>query len=134
MIVSLSNLGVDEKRYDGEEPGSILELDNEELMRVEGPVRYDLRINLVNSELIVRGDLKVDMSFLCVRCAEFFPVTVHEPSFLNVREAVDRTECVDLTGDIRESIILAFATNPVCDPGCKGLCAQCGTNLNRKKC
>ena len=43
-------------------------------------------------------------------------------------------ESVDLTEDIRESIILAFPHYPVCKPECKGLCPQCGENLNRQTC
>jgi uncharacterized protein len=43
-------------------------------------------------------------------------------------------ESVDLTGDIRESMILAFPHYPVCDSACKGMCPQCGTNLNQKEC
>ncbi|MDA0577799.1 MAG: DUF177 domain-containing protein [Verrucomicrobia bacterium] len=43
-------------------------------------------------------------------------------------------DCVDLTEDIREAIILAFSGYPVCNPDCKGLCASCGMNLNKAAC
>lgn len=43
-------------------------------------------------------------------------------------------ECVDLTADIREAMILAFPAYPVCSPECKGLCATCGVNLNKAAC
>ena len=134
MIISLARLGVDERHYEGTLPGAILELEGEEFVRVQGDVRYDLRVNLVGGELVVRGKVEADMSFVCVRCAELFPLTVSDSSFVRVKEVHEKTECVDLTEDIRESIILAFAMNPVCDPGCKGLCTQCGANLNKKKC
>jgi uncharacterized protein len=134
MIVSMVNLDEDEKSFQGEEPGSILELDDNEFIRVDSPVRYDLKVNLVNREVVVRGEIAADISFVCMRCTEFFEVTVRDSSFLRVIEVNDKTECVDLTGDIRETIILAFAVSPICDSGCKGLCDQCGINRNKEKC
>jgi uncharacterized protein len=134
MIVSLIDMDIDEKSYQGEDPSSILELDDQKFVRAEGPVKYDLKINLVDCELVVRGEIKADVSFICMRCTEFFRVTVQDSSFLRVVQVNDNTESVDLTGDIRETIILAFAVSPVCDSGCKGLCDQCGTNLNKEKC
>jgi len=49
-------------------------------------------------------------------------------------EAQQDPESVDLTGDIRESMILAFPHYPACRPECKGLCPTCGINLNRDTC
>ena len=102
--------------------------------RYEERVGYDLRINVAGGELITRGSVSADIAFVCVRCAEFFSTTVKEPAFLRVVELPDKTECVDLTDDIRESIILAFPLNPLCSADCKGLCRQCGTNLNKRTC
>ncbi|MCE9615358.1 MAG: DUF177 domain-containing protein [Lentisphaerae bacterium] len=48
--------------------------------------------------------------------------------------ASEGRDCVDLTGDIREAMILAFPGYPVCSPECKGLCATCGVNLNEAAC
>jgi len=41
---------------------------------------------------------------------------------------------VDLSGALREAAILALPQIRVCRPDCRGLCAQCGTNLNIKRC
>ncbi|MBN1204639.1 MAG: DUF177 domain-containing protein [Myxococcaceae bacterium] len=41
---------------------------------------------------------------------------------------------IDLDPIVREQVLLALPMNAVCREDCKGLCAQCGQNLNEKKC
>ena len=41
---------------------------------------------------------------------------------------------VDLSPLIREQIILALPTRPLCRESCRGLCPQCGVNLNFQPC
>jgi uncharacterized protein len=41
---------------------------------------------------------------------------------------------VDLSPLVREQIILALPTRPLCRDNCKGLCASCGINLNTQAC
>lgn len=43
-------------------------------------------------------------------------------------------DAVDLSPLIREQIILALPTRPLCQEACKGLCPQCGANLNTQTC
>ncbi|KAL5713685.1 hypothetical protein ACHQM5_015739 [Ranunculus cassubicifolius] len=45
----------------------------------------------------------------------------------------DRKE-IDVSKNIRDLIHVEITINAVCDPGCKGLCLQCGVNLNVGKC
>ena len=41
---------------------------------------------------------------------------------------------IDLEQLMREQFYLALPMKPLCSDGCKGLCAVCGTNLNRSTC
>ena len=41
---------------------------------------------------------------------------------------------IDLEQLMREQFYLALPMKPLCGDGCKGLCAMCGTNLNRGAC
>lgn len=41
---------------------------------------------------------------------------------------------IDLEPIVREQVQLALPMNAVCREDCKGLCAQCGQNLNEKQC
>jgi two-component system sensor histidine kinase PilS (NtrC family) len=39
-----------------------------------------------------------------------------------------------LTEDVREDILLAFPARNLCSGGCRGLCSECGQNLNVREC
>jgi uncharacterized protein len=41
---------------------------------------------------------------------------------------------IDLDPIVREQVLLAIPMSAVCREDCQGLCAQCGQNLNEKKC
>ncbi|KAJ4710383.1 DUF177 domain protein [Melia azedarach] len=41
---------------------------------------------------------------------------------------------IDISKNIRDNVHLEITINAICDPGCKGFCLKCGTNLNTSKC
>ena len=43
-------------------------------------------------------------------------------------------EILDVDGWARDAVILALPIVVTCSPGCRGLCAQCGVNLNLGDC
>ncbi len=136
MIIEVQRLtkAEDGLQYNGEEPSEILNLDDADALSVKGPVSYDFKAELVSNELVVIGSLSADVWFKCSRCCEFFGGSGINVPFERVVEVSPNTDVVDLTGDIREAIILAFPTHPICAANCKGLCSQCGTNLNEADC
>jgi uncharacterized protein len=44
------------------------------------------------------------------------------------------TEEIDLAPLVREQVMLALPTRPICDENCRGLCGGCGANLNYEAC
>jgi uncharacterized protein len=45
-----------------------------------------------------------------------------------------RDGMLDLIELIREQFVLALPMKPLCTDACRGLCPQCGTNLNKTQC
>ena len=45
-----------------------------------------------------------------------------------------RDDQIDLNELLREQFYLALPMKPLCQDGCRGLCPQCGTNLNQGAC
>jgi uncharacterized protein len=43
-------------------------------------------------------------------------------------------EVLDLEEEIINNFLLALPISPICNSSCKGLCPDCGINLNRNKC
>lgn len=134
VIVDIANMPFEGKRYTGEEPVSIFDMGEEAGVCIEQPAGYDFRAYMASGELIVDGKLTASVSFRCSRCAEFFPFRVEIPNFRCIREVAGNVESVDLTDEIRESIILSFPNYPICGADCRGLCPECGKDLNKGKC
>lgn len=44
------------------------------------------------------------------------------------------TEEINLAPLIKEQVLLALPTRPLCEEDCRGLCGTCGVNLNFEKC
>jgi uncharacterized protein len=119
---------------EGEEPANVLALEPSSQIQPEGPLSYSLRIQYVTQELIITGEIRTRVRYACSRCAESTSIEVRDPAFFAEREVENLHDTVDLTDEVRESIILAFPSYPLCRSDCQGLCAQCGGNLNKERC
>ena len=122
------------RRFTGEEPAAILELDQETNFQVIGDVRYALSAQRFDADLLVRGVLEVDVRGRCARCGEGSTQTIRDGAFACTYSLSAANELIDLTADIREAILLALPMNFLCSAACRGVCVQCGANLNKAPC
>ena len=134
MKILVARIPAEGFQYEGTDPGAILEIADDPFVRVEGDVRYDLFAQRVSEELVVRGTLSVGLGLRCTRCTVFFSTTVRVSDFLRAYSASKDVDSVDITADMREELLLHIPGFPVCGEGCKGLCAQCGADLNKGSC
>jgi len=128
LLVNLRHLANENLRLQGELSPEELDLEtDDEMVRTRGPVAYDLEVQLLETELLVRGSLRVTLDCQCVRCLKPFLHRLKLEEWtcllpLQGEEAVPvNSDCVDLTPLIREDILLAFPQHPVCDTKCSGL-------------
>jgi uncharacterized metal-binding protein YceD (DUF177 family) len=112
------------------------------------PVRVALEIFRQDEQLQVRGTASVAIRQVCVRClreterelaADVSVVASARAQRDAGEEAPDGLiyhdgEIVDLTGEIRELLLLEVPTAPVCRAQCLGLCPRCGADLNEGPC
>lgn len=134
MKIMVARIPAEGSDYEGTDLGEMLELENDPTVKQVGDVHYGLNAQLVSEELVVRGVLWFDLTLKCARCTEFFSTTVTDSDFLRAYSATKDTESVDLGKDMREDLLLHLPAFPVCNAVCKGLCAQCGANLNKRSC
>lgn len=91
-------------------------------------------------------DIEIDCSYCLKKIIQHIVIPQAERSFFIERKEVvsdplegnflvdmHRRE-ISLFEMVRQEIHLHFPLNPVCYEGCKGLCNQCGQNLNNKDC
>ena len=96
------------------------------------PFAYDLKVSKVSNELLIRGEVELPLSCVCDSCLQDFDHSVVTDDICHVIE--NPPDTVDLTNYIREDILLAVPQIYVCDDDCKGLCSNCGQNLNIEQC
>lgn len=134
LIVDLLRLDAAEQLR-GETDPSALDLGPVDgLFEPKGGMRYDLRVERLGNELLVRGRVAQSLTCVCSRCAEPFESEAVDGAYTAIYPVEAGTEYVDLTPEMREAIILALPGYPVCRSECRGLCHVCGRNLNRGKC
>jgi len=96
-----------------------------------GPVQVSLEFSVGEKELLLQGTATGTVRDQCARC--LVPVT---PGFAATLDQVYGNEIseIDVSGEIREAVMLALPERALCRPDCKGLCPKCGQNLNEKDC
>ena len=134
MIINVARIPEQGLKFHEEEPGEILELGEADDFHAAGPVSCDLYAQVVDEILIVRGTLSVPLEARCARCTQMFSTTVTDSGFLRDFPGIQGTEEMDITGELREAIMLSLPHFPLCNEGCKGLCPRCGKDLNGGPC
>ena len=134
MKIWVARIPEEGAKHEGSDPGAIMQVENDPLVRNAGDVRYELYVQRVSEELVVRGRLAAELEMRCARCSEFFSTTVAVSDFLRAYPAPKDTDSVDITEDVREEILLHVAGFAVCSVDCKGICPRCGVDLNKGSC
>ena len=118
LIIDASRVDSEGEEIEGEV--GCVDLD-EEFVKPFGGVRYRLTAQVFGTELLVRGHLEQDFDLVCCRCGRDFDDTIKVDDFTISREIDEKSPEVDLTADVRESIILTLPTYPVCAEACPGI-------------
>jgi len=101
-------------------------------------------IDRTQQGLVVQGEFSGDTALECVRCLK--PYTQHlqgdwtelyafnEKSVSESGLLMPDDGHIDFTPVLREYALLEVPIKALCKPDCKGLCAECGQDLNIKDC
>lgn len=138
--------------------GAVIPFHFEEEIEVEGlellrPVVADFKFSNTTRSIIIEGELDTIVLAECVRCLKHFSLPIHfafqeaytrQDLMLDAKgnlitedediRSVFEGHILDLTEFLRQNIILALPSAPLCSPDCKGLCPICGKNLNEGEC
>jgi uncharacterized protein len=106
-----------------------------------------------NFGILVRANLFAQTSLACDRCLEKYDAQLtasFAEEFLPVVDVAtgrpvqsERTEetffltpnhVVDMTEAVRQHLLISMPMHQLCDEECRGLCPQCGANLNVNPC
>ena len=151
MLLDLSKIRTAHERYEKVyAPGAFT---SEAEYRLAEPVALAFDIFKDKETFRLVGGVKTTLELPCSRCLEPFrwPVDAqfdlrYQPHSHNAGEGEREVEEDDLTtafydheeidlGQLmEEQFYLSLPMKPLCAEDCKGLCPQCGKNLNRETC
>lgn len=119
----------------------------------EGPLRVHLAISRHGNEVLVRGEVAVDVGLECSRCLRSFSTALESELERYLEKGAGRgdDEDGDLTEEemdieplekgvfdlremIAEQIHLSLPVKPLCEEDCRGLCPRCGIDWNKETC
>ena len=107
------------------------------------PVKLDSTLDFTGDIISLDGRVTTRLRLSCSRCLEVFytniDVEVHEKFSSNLNNKDDEINfiegnVIDINNIIENSIEMALPIKKLCNEECKGLCYNCGINLNLSSC
>lgn len=138
-----------------EENISFLHLYQEKILFAD-KIRASLDITNCDTEIIIEGKINTLLILTCSRCLEPFVYNLsanlrlecrnlsrlHRPSEIEaeakesdeIKYFVEEDNYLDITQEVKESVIVNLPMKPLCKPDCRGICPVCGKNRNYEDC
>jgi DUF177 domain-containing protein len=120
---------------------------------IVAPVALEFEIHKDKERFRLNGRAQTTLELPCSRCLEPFRMPVdasfdvrylpqsemagdeeREIEEDDLETSYYRDDQIDVNELLREQFYLALPMKPLCSDDCKGLCPQCGTNLNTGRC
>lgn len=133
----------------------LVEMQNADEIAFEAPIRFQLRFQKSGQLVEVDGRFETRVSLSCGRClqpyekklgGEFaFTFTPLVDEVFDDEDEVEldtdelglvyyKDDCLELQQPLQDQLVMALPISPVCRKECKGLCTECGCNLNIDQC
>jgi uncharacterized protein len=109
-----------------------LSLEGQTVINFINPIDVKANVMKTGTELFVDVLLESPVEYTCGKCLSKFE-DIFKKKF-NIVLEVKPAEIVELGDEIRQEIILDYPIKVICKPECKGLCPNCGQNLNIGQC
>ncbi len=153
MLLDLSKLRGAREHFERTFPPSAFDPQDEEY-RVAAPVELSMDVVKTGADAYkVSGRATTRLELTCSRCVEAFEMPVsadfdlryvpvdaiaaegeHEIADEDLVTAFYTDGSLDVIDLLREQFMLALPMKPLCSDACRGLCPECGANLNRTEC
>ena len=107
------------------------------------PIKLDSTLDFASDIISLNGRITTRLRLSCSRCLEEFysdiDIEVHEKFSSNLNNKDDEINFIDgnvinMSNIIENSIEMALPIKKLCNEDCKGLCYNCGINLNLSSC
>ena len=161
MLIHIDQLIDTELRLEFEEkPESfpvLAEMIKNKEVDFSAPIKTRLRVFRIGDFIEAEGVFETAIQQVCGRCLKDYKLQLasefaltYTPENLRNKEDLSRDEIelspedaglitfggdrIDLREGVQEQVVMALPARPLCREECKGLCPQCGANLNNGDC
>ena len=113
-----------------------------------------VRVIRTHEGFLVRADLETQVNMTCSRCLNWFELQselkMEEEAYSSINPTTGRMQelpdeadgvivlddqhVLDMAEVLRQYAITEVPIKPLCSEECQGLCPECGSNLNQRKC
>ncbi len=109
------------------------------LSPIKAKGKVSIREDLIELDL----NISTTLELTCTRCLDRYPSDIDINIFEEYSQDTeqDNIDVIQITEDyidlekvIKDNIILTLPIKKLCRDNCKGLCQNCGTNLNHSEC
>ncbi|MFH1853688.1 MAG: DUF177 domain-containing protein [Candidatus Omnitrophota bacterium] len=108
-----------------------LDLNNHDISFTKS-IRVQAKVIKAGNEVLVDAMLEAPIEYTCSRCLAKF-LDIFRKRFNTSYEAKPG-QIIIVDEDIRQEMILDYPMKSLCKSDCKGLCPNCGQNLNVESC
>jgi uncharacterized protein len=152
MFFNVTHVRGDHDRFEKRYEASAFRSDDQPY-RVAEPVWLSFDVTKDDQRFHLDGKVRTTLELTCGRCLEPFRLDVEAPFDLRYLPKAANTgegeveieeddlttayytdDIIDLGQLMAEQFHLALPMKPLCDETCRGLCPNCGTNLNVGSC
>ncbi len=153
MIISLVRMPADGLRFEHQYQAGELETSDSEFELQRLPLVTG-RVDRIGMDLRLRGEIKATLAALCDRCLKEVLVPVEIPFDLlyapadpggskigeielqsrDLDFAVYENDEINLDEMALEQLELSLPSRVLCSEDCRGLCPQCGADMNLEQC
>jgi uncharacterized protein len=145
MLIKINNLKEGTHLYNLDEPIESIGLEEPFFDKVN----VNISLQKLHNQVVLDTELLLNAHFECDRCVSDFDTTLEtkyqavylfgnntdkDGDSLNVTYLPKDASEIALDNDIRDYALLAVPMKKLCKEDCKGLCPECGKNLNEGIC
>jgi uncharacterized protein len=133
----------------------LADMQNDKICCISGRIQGDLTVSREYENVRVTGRITAPLDLSCSRCLADFtsfvdtsftiffrkensitPSTEDELELgeMDLLSSVYSGDEIDLTHEIEEQVAMEIPLKPLCSDSCKGLCHECGIDLNTSSC
>lgn len=132
MKIAVAKIKDKELEFKEEIDASSWDLDSNDIKFVD-KITLICKFVRLGKEIIVEVKVNTHRIISCSRCLQEVGQVIWQSFKLNYNIS-SLGDYLEIDDDVRQEILLDYPMKVLCDPACKGLCPNCGVNLNFENC